>query len=63
MNNEKALDWVKERLMYIGQYCNLEDEDVKKAIEVLTYIKNLLKDRDEEITELNNLAYEFQERL
>ena len=43
MDNKTALDWVRDRLAFIGANCDMQDEDVKNAIEVLNYIKNKLE--------------------
>lgn len=43
MNNEKALEWVEKRLEFIALNCDFKDENNKKAYDVLTYIKNILK--------------------
>lgn len=42
MNNEKALEWVSDRIVFILANCDLEDEDNKKAYDVLTYIEDIL---------------------
>lgn len=42
MNNEKALKWVQDRLAYIEQNCNLEDETNRNALDVLLYIERKL---------------------
>jgi hypothetical protein len=43
MNNEIALEWVEDRLVFISKNCDLNIEDNKKAYEVLSFIKNKLE--------------------
>lgn len=43
MNKEIALKWVQDRLVFIAENCELEDEVNKEAYDVLTYINEKLK--------------------
>lgn len=42
MDNEKALKWVQDRLVFIAINCDLKDEVNKEAYDVLTYIEKEL---------------------
>lgn len=46
MNNETALEWVSDRIVFILANCDFEDEDNKKAYDVLTYIEKVLEGKE-----------------
>ena len=50
---EEALKWVKERIKYITQNCDLQDEDYKRTLYVLKNINICLQ----EVIKQNNEKY------
>lgn len=46
MNDEKALKWIRTRISFIEEHCNLEDETNRNALDVLLYIERKLIKKD-----------------
>ena len=59
MNKEKieeALKWVKERIEYITQNCDLQEEDNKKALYILKNINICLQEVKKQSKIINEMA-------
>ena len=50
---ERAIIWVKERIEYIAQNCDLKDEDNKRALECLEIANKSLLERQELAKEID----------
>ncbi len=56
---EKAIIWVKERLEYIAQNCDLKDKDNKRALDNLKVINICLQENNKQ----NKMIYEMAKSL
>lgn len=55
---EEAIKWVNERLIYISQNCDLDDTENKRAYDSLETVLSMLKEKDVEMEKKNKIIDE-----